>query len=231
MPRTSAVFFDVDFTLIHPGPRFQASGYLETCARYGVQVEPGRFDEAVAGAAAILDTASPQFDPQVFVDYTARIIELMGGDKAHAVKPAREIYDEWASHHHFFLYDDVAQTLRELKQRGYRLGLISNGHRSLTSFQSHFELEGLISVTVSSLEHGYMKPHASIFRAALEAMGAAAGESAMVGDSYPHDVVGAELVGMRGIWLNRDGRLSAAEPRSSVIRSLTELPQLLDSAG
>ena len=36
---TAAVFFDVDFTLIHPGPRFQASGYFETCVRHGLTVD------------------------------------------------------------------------------------------------------------------------------------------------------------------------------------------------
>lgn len=227
MSRTSAVFFDVDFTLIHPGPRFQAAGYLETCARYGVTVDPSRFDAAVAGATAVLDSADQEFDPQVFIDYTARIIELMGGDPAKAAAPAREIYDEWASHDHFTLYDDVAETLRVLKARGLELGLISNGHRSLESFQSHFEIEGLISVTVSSLDHGFMKPHASIFRAALDLARVPAAEAVMVGDSYPHDVLGAEQVGMRGVLLVRDGRNVPAATTAPVIHSLTELLPLL----
>lgn len=227
MSRTSAVFFDVDFTLIHPGPRFQASGYLETCARHGVVVDPARFDAAVAGAIVVLDEAAQEFDPQVFIDYTARIIELMGGDRARSLAPAKEIYDAWASHDHFSLYDDVDFTLRVLKERGLHLGLISNGHRSLTSFQSHFELDGLISVTISSLDHGYMKPHASIFRAALAAVRVPPEEAVMVGDSYAHDVVGAEQVGMRGILLARDGRGAPEGATSPAIRSLIELLPLL----
>ena len=223
MSRTSVVFFDVDFTLIHPGPRFQASGYQETCARYGVTVDPDRFDAAVAGATPVLDSAEQEFDPNVFIDYTARIIELMGGDPEKAVAPAREIYDAWASHDHFTLYDDVDMTLRLLKARGLELGLISNGHRSLSSFQSHFALDGLISVTVSSLEHGFMKPHASIFHAALERARVPADEAVMVGDSYPHDVVGAERVGMRGVLLARQGRGVPPGATSPVIQSLVEL--------
>jgi len=175
----------------------------------------------------MLDSTEHAFDPQVFIDYTARIIELMGGDPEMAIAPAREIHDEWASDDHFTLYDDVDATLRALKAQGIRLGLISNGHRSLSAFQSHFELHGLISVSISSLDHGYMKPHASIFRAALEAIGVPAAQAAMVGDSYPHDVIGAELVGMRGILLARDGRCLPAGVTGSVIRSLTELPALL----
>ena len=35
---TLAVFFDVDFTLIYPGPAFQGEGYRTFCERHGMQV-------------------------------------------------------------------------------------------------------------------------------------------------------------------------------------------------
>jgi HAD superfamily hydrolase (TIGR01549 family) len=224
---TAAVFFDVDFTLIHPGPRFQATGYHETCTRHGVIVDPSRFDAAVAGAAEVLDDTARAFNPQVYINYTARIIELMGGDPAASLAPAEEIYEAWGAHHHFTLYDDVEETLRLLFDRGVKIGLITNGHRPLESFSSHFEIEGLISCTLSSAQHGYMKPHASIFRAALALAGVSAQEAVMVGDSYDHDVAGAEAVGMRGVLIDRSGR-AGEPPRSvAVIRSLKELPDLV----
>ena len=40
------------------------------------------------------------------------LIELMGGEGPGVESAAREIYDEWAHHHHFSLYDDVTSTLR-----------------------------------------------------------------------------------------------------------------------
>ncbi len=222
----AAVFFDVDFTLIHPGPRFQASGYVETCTRHGLTVDPALFEAAVVGAAEVLDSTDQLFNPQVYIGYTARIIQLMGGDAARSDAPAREIYDDWAINHHFTLYDDVDATLRALKARGLRLGLITNGHRSLVSFQSHFELDGLIDVTLSSREHGYMKPHPSIFRAALELAQVTADETLMVGDSYTHDVLGAESVGMRGVLIARGG--GAPEGIASpVIQSLAELLEIV----
>lgn len=224
--RTTAVFFDVDFTLIHPGPRFQAAGYFETCTRHGLTVDAARFEAAVVGAAEVLDSTDQLFNPQVYIDYTARIIQLMGGDVAGSVTPALEIYDDWAVNHHFTLYDDVDATLRALKARGLLIGLITNGHRSLTAFQSHFELDGLIDVTLASREHGYMKPHASIFRAALELAHVQARHSVMVGDSYTHDVLGAESVGMRGVLIARGG--DAPEGIGApVIQSLEELLQIV----
>lgn len=224
--RTVAVFFDVDFTLIHPGPRFQASGYCETCARHGLTVDPNKFEAAVVGAAEVLDSTDQLFNPQVYIDYTARIIQLMGGDVARSTAPALEIYDDWAVNHHFTLYDDVDATLRELKARGLLIGLITNGHRSLTAFQSHFELDGVIDVTLASRDHGYMKPHASIFRAALELAQIPAHDAVMVGDSYAHDILGAESVGMRGVLIARGGTAPQGIT-APVIRSLTELPALL----
>jgi putative hydrolase of the HAD superfamily len=227
VPRTAAVFFDVDFTLIHPGPRFQATGYQQSCAHYGIDVDPAAFDRAVAVAASILDSEDRLYEDALFVRYTARIIEGMGGTGAHVETVAREIYADWAKHHHFELYDDVSASLRELKARGFRLGLISNSHRPLASFQSHFELEGLISVTVSSSDHGFMKPHPSIFRAALELMEVAPEEAAMVGDSRAHDVEGARAVGMRPILLARGLAPAVTDPDVVVIKSLVELADLL----
>jgi putative hydrolase of the HAD superfamily len=226
----AAVFFDVDFTLIHPGPRFQGIGYEANCARHGVAVDPAAFDAAVAGAASALDleTADQIYDAQVFLNYTRRIIELMGGSGPGVELVCREMYDDWAEHHHFSLYGDVAETLQTLRTRGMRLGLISNTHRCLASFQSHFELDHLISVAVSSSDHGFMKPHPSIFRAALQLMGVAPAEAVMVGDSLPHDVLGAREAGMRGVLLARGDRRTDAGPEVPVIRTLDELPALIE---
>lgn len=230
MARTVAVFFDVDFTLIRPGPRFQGIGYEATCLRHGIPVDRTRFDAAVAGAASILTAAAETYDPELYVRYTRRIIELMGGEGPHVDAAARELYAEWAEHQHFDLYDDAAGALRALRAMDVRIGLISNSHRHLASFQSHFELDGLIEVSVSSSEHGFMKPHPRIFEAALTMMDVPARSAAMVGDSMAHDVAGARRAGMRGILLLRGARDEPAPPDVEVIRSLDELPALLAHA-
>ena len=67
--------------------------------------------------------------------------------------------------HHFEMYDDVAPVMEELQKRGLIVGVISNSHRSLEAFREHFSLANIISVSVSGAEHGYMKPHRSIFDA------------------------------------------------------------------
>jgi HAD superfamily hydrolase (TIGR01662 family) len=225
--RTAAVFFDVDFTLIQPGPRFQGVGYHEACARRGIEVEVSCFDAAVAGAAPVLEAAGEAYDAGIYVAYTRRIIELMGGSGAGVDEVAWEIYDEWNQHHHFTLYDDVPAALSRVRAMDIRVGLISNSQRCLTSFSTHFNLAGLIDVAISSAEHGYMKPHSSIFHAALARMQVPAADAVMVGDSLLHDVIGARRVGMRGVLLARDGRAGEAEADIPVIRTLAELPDVL----
>ena len=224
-----AVFFDVDFTLIFPGPALMGEGYRRFCAAHGVDVDPARFDAAVADSSLILDEVEEQiYNDDLFIHYTASIIEHMGGRGPNVVTAAREIYAEWAANHHFEMYDDVAPVLRSLKERGLIVGVISNSHRSLDAFQEHFAIGEFITASISSAEHGYMKPHRSIFDAALDRAGVLAGQSLMVGDSLKADVEGALAAGMRAALLRRSGDMPVTVPTGvDVIRTLHEVEALL----
>ena len=224
-----AVFFDVDFTLIHPGPTFQGEGYARACAAHGIRVEAARFDHAVAASSFILDEVEePLYDDGLFIHYTASIIEHMGGRGPEVVRAARDLYEQWASNHHFTMYDDVEPVLRALVERGLTIGVISNSHRSLDAFQEHFALDGLIHAAVGSSEHGWLKPHRSIFEEALRRAGASAAESMMVGDSVKADVRGALDAGMQAVLLRRSGEVPTdLQPEVRVISTLHGLLDLV----
>ena len=233
---TRAIFFDVDFTLIYPGPTFQGAGYQSFCARHGIPVDVARFADAVASASPLLDGSEDSvYDAEIFVAFTRHIIEQMGGSGPAVDACAREIYGEWATNHHFELYDDSTPALHALSVAGFRLGLISNSHRCLDSFQSHFDLRHLIAAAVSSSEHGFMKPNASIFRAAMQLVDVQPGESLMVGDSITQDIEGALASGMGAVFLHR-GDVPHARERELrergvvTIRSLAELPAVIAAA-
>ena len=164
----------------------------------------------------------------MFIHYTASIIEKMGGRGATVVDVAREIYDQWSVNHHFEMYDDAPPVLLALQQRGLIVGAISNSHRSLDAFREHFSLGNVITVSVSGFEHGYMKPHRSIFDAALERANVKADEAMMVGDSFKHDIEGALNAGWRAVLLRRSGEVPYALPDNlPVIRTLPDLLPLL----
>ena len=226
---TAAVFFDVDFTLIYPGPTFNGDGYRLFVARYWFDVDPARFSAAVEVASKELNQKHDDiYRPQLFIDYARCVLQEMGAAGPAIELCAREIYDEWAACRHFALYDDVRPAMQALYTAGLRIGLISNTHRCLVSFQTHFKLESYISGAVSSSSHGYMKPHPSIFHEALKLIGVGPSEAVMVGDSMTHDIEGAQQVGMQGVLLARTSsprrETTASVP---VIRTLEDLPSVL----
>jgi len=169
------------------------------------------------------------YRPEPFLRYVSRVLTRMGAVGEGIEACALQIYDEWALCHHFALYDDVTPALAALHGAGYRIGLISNTHRCLDAFQSHFALEPYITAAVSSSDHGYLKPHPSIFRAALDRVGTRAEGGVMVGDSLTHDIAGARRVGMAAVLLVRSGEAPDTDG-VPVIRSLAELPDLLARA-
>ncbi len=220
-----AVFFDVDFTLIYPGPRLQGEGYRRFCQAHDVEVDAARFEQAVAAASYILDDVEePLYDDGLFIHYTATIIEHMGGRGPNVIRAAREVYAEWATNHHFEMYDDVGPMLLKLAARDLTIGVISNSHRCLDAFRDHFALNGMIKAAVSSSVHGYLKPHPSIFARAMAEAGVQPSEAMMVGDSLKADIGGALGAGMRAVLLRRSGEVPADVPGGvPVIRTLDEL--------
>ena len=232
-----AVFFDVDYTLIHPGPVFDGEGYRAFARNHGLVADPARYEVAVREASSELDRLQDQiYRPEPFVRYARRVLTGMGATGNGLDACAMEIYEEWAACRHFALYEDVRPAFAALCDAGYRIGLISNTHRSLDAFQTHFELKLYVTAAVSSYEQGYLKPHPSIFEAALAAADADAARSVMVGDSLAHDIAGAQQVGMSAVLLIRSsaphaGAIATA-PRDApwevpVIHSLTDLTAVL----
>ena len=208
-----AVFFDVDFTLIYPGPGVPGPGLPAVLRRPRRDGRCRLVRRGREGVPFIIDDVEePVYDHELFVRYTASIIEHMGGRGPGVIHAAREIYGQWATNHHFEMYDDVEPVLRALVEQGFIVGAISNSHRSLEAFCEHFSLRGLIHATVSSFEHGYLKPHPSIFEEALSRAGAEAASSLMVGDSVKADVSGALAAGMRAVLLRRSGDMPHDAP-------------------
>jgi haloacid dehalogenase superfamily, subfamily IA, variant 3 with third motif having DD or ED/haloacid dehalogenase superfamily, subfamily IA, variant 1 with third motif having Dx(3-4)D or Dx(3-4)E len=152
-----------------------------------------------------------------------------GGEPEPVARCAAAIVDEWSRCANFSLYDDVKPCLERLRAAGLAVGLVSNTNRDLGEVLESFCLSELVDGAVTSSEIGLFKPAPEIFAAALEAVGAAAAETVMIGDSYGDDIEGARGAGLAGgVLLDRDGRQAASSRASEpVIGSLDELPELL----
>lgn len=120
-------------------------------------------------------------------------------------------------------YPDTIETLLVLRKRGYRLGLISNTHwRFLEDVRDEFDK--YFSVITLSYEHGYAKPHPSIFLATLKKLGVSASLCLHVGDDPIADVQGAKEVGMRTAFIKRQKEEAYADAK---IEQLSELLNFL----
>lgn len=99
--------------------------------------------------------------------------------------------------------DGAPEMLRELKTRGYGVGLISNTGRTpgyaLRRILEQLELAPSIDVMVFSNEHGECKPQASIFEELRRGLGVRYDEMMFVGDNLYVDVHGAQRCGMRAV--------------------------------
>ena len=207
-----AVLFDVDFTLCRPGPELSAERYARIAARHGLTLDTSRYQEA--REAAVLNLKRhPELvhDESIWHHFTEEIFVGMGGAEEIASECATEIEEGWAVSENFELFEDALPALEELRAARLNIGLVSNGIRDLTEFVAHHRLD--VDAIVDSRSHGRVKPHPTIFQAALELLGVAAAEAVMVGDSLEEDVEGARALGMRAILIDREGRHPDFEPR------------------
>jgi putative hydrolase of the HAD superfamily len=217
-----AVVFDVDFTLARPGPDLGPEGYRELGRRHGLELDPSRYEDARAAAfAEVKRHPELDHDEEIWVLFTQRIIEGMGGE-GDTYAAAVEMEGRWLHSVHFELYDDALPVLELLRERGLKIGLLSNSSRDLDDFVAHHGLN--VDAVLTSHAHGKTKPHESIFRALLDQLGVGPGEAVMVGDTIEDDVEGARAVGMRAVLLDREGRYPEIEGR---LGDLRELPAAL----
>jgi putative hydrolase of the HAD superfamily len=200
-----AVLFDVDFTLCRPGPELSAERYARIAARHDIALDTTRYEEA--REAAVLNLKRhPELlhDDSIWHAFTEEIFLGMGGPAGIASECATEIERGWGVAENFELYEDVLPVLEELRAAALRIGLVSNGIRDLTEFVAHHRLE--VDAIVDSRSHGRVKPHPTIFQAALDRLEVAPAEAVMVGDSLEEDVEGARALGMRAVLVDREGR-------------------------
>ncbi|HZU67796.1 MAG TPA: HAD family hydrolase [Ktedonobacteraceae bacterium] len=139
--------------------------------------------------------------------------------------------DGWAE-----VFPDARETLLLLRERGYRIGLLSNTWWAAEWHNADLAahgLSGLFDEMVYTSDLPHSKPHPSVF---LEVAARLAVESAacvMVGDRMIDDIGGSLGAGMRGVWKQTDYPWPKAEHiiPTAVVTHLAEVPGLLREWG
>ena len=176
-------------------------------------------DQRSATLRQILEQASADLG----LDVTEAVLEEAG----------THYLNEWTPH--IVHEPDASTTLRTLKDRGIRTGLLSNTHWP-RAFHEHFlERDGLadlLDVRLYTSELSHMKPHPTVFAAALEQLGVTdPARAVFVGDRLHDDVFGGREAGMRTVWRRNDFVPSYDVEPDATIDTLSELPAVLDRWG
>jgi putative hydrolase of the HAD superfamily len=134
-----------------------------------------------------------------------------------------------------YIEADVKPTLELLRERGLKLGLVSNTAWPAAAHDpdlEHFDIKHLLECRIYSCEIGWEKPAPQIFHAALDCLGLAPDEAVFVGDFLRYDVAGAQAVGMKAVWKRVPDRPDEVDDHKIIpdatITHIGELPAVLD---
>jgi putative hydrolase of the HAD superfamily len=138
---------------------------------------------------------------------------------------------------HTYTDPDALPLFAALRDRGIRIGVLSNTLWPRTEHERVFRRDGvadLIDAAVYTSEIEWTKPHPAAFRAVLDAVGAAdPGRCVFVGDRLWDDIHGAKEVGMRAVLVPHseipDFQLGPVEGEpDAVLQRLSDLLPLVD---
>lgn len=132
---------------------------------------------------------------EIWTEYYLKSFDF---DRAALAACAEELAGMWeVTYFHRELRPEVPAMLEALRERGYRLGVISNScsEDSVFDMLEKYEIRDYFEdVTVSAVV-GYRKPHPAIFHIALRQMRVAAQNCVYIGDTRSRDVIGAKNAG------------------------------------
>jgi len=121
-------------------------------------------------------------------------------------------------------FPEVPPALAELRDRGWKLALLSNTDRDLIA-ASQKQLGVPVDLAIVAEDVGSYKPAPGHWERFFEATTAEREAHVHVGASLFHDIAPARELGLRTVWINRLGEEPGPEPD----RELTDLANLPDT--
>ena len=236
MRRIEAVLFDLDDTLHDDSYAYHSAAEevaREVAAEHGI--------DALALKAAYIDEAEGFWHRLSADDLKVKLasirasmwqsaLEAVGaGDVPDLAERSAQRYNAYRVKY-FTLFPGAVDLLRTLRDRGMKLGIVTNGlsetHREKIAL---LQISEYFDAIFLSDEVGMVKPDPLLFAHACRTLGAAPAHSAMVGDRYDRDIRGALDAGLYTIWLNvrNESLPPGATPPDATCGSIAEAGRIL----
>jgi putative hydrolase of the HAD superfamily len=218
-----AILFDLDDTLWPIAPVIlQAEETLFAWLRENAPRVAQKFTiDGLRQARLELLARRPEFQLDLGKLRRAGLVDAFEAAGEDAAKVELAMAEFFAARNAVVPYDDVLPGLLRLKGR-VLLGAITNGNADLRTIG----LEHHFKAWVSAPQLGVAKPDPAIFLAGCKALDVAPWDAVYVGDDVLLDVQGAQGIGMRGVWMNRNGsskHLEHGVEPDAIVRTFDEL--------
>ena len=210
---------DAAGTLIRPWPSVGAV-YAQTAREFGLVVEDDAIDRRFYEVFGKV-----QKDHKITSgeekDFWRQVVFAVF--KPHAEKTDldplfEELWELFARGKHWRLADGAKDTLFQLKEKGYRLAVLSNNDSRLRCVLNDLAIDSLFEKIFISSEIGIEKPETGIFREVEKAFGKEPSRFLHIGDSHSRDFEGARKAGWEALLF---GKPIIEE------RQITSFPELL----
>ncbi|MBN1784504.1 MAG: HAD-IA family hydrolase [Candidatus Bathyarchaeota archaeon] len=201
-----AVLFDLGLTLIRTASFPEI--YRQILARFGVTASLDDIARAQEATESEADTSTydDNLREEFWTNYNASLLKKLGITD-NVIFLATQIDKLWWKYSHVQVFSDVEPTLSQLKTKGLKLGLVSNGFKKdLAQILGELGLKKWFDVIVCIESCNCAKPDKEIFLYALNRLGVESHEAVFVGDSVKQDYEGAFNVGIRPFLLDREGK-------------------------
>lgn len=214
-----AVLFDLGGTLIKTAaiPEIFKS-ILQT---HGVNVPIEEIREAHRGVEESEVVEGMLEGGQDFwIGWNLKVLERVGlqADRDFLAKKIDELWWKYAD---LEIYPDVIGTLTQLKAKGVKTGVITNGlKRDYEKILDKLRLTNFFDVVVGIDTLNKAKPDKEIFLHTVNLLGVHPEQAVFIGDSVKYDYEGARHAGLKPLLIDREGKASESV---ETIRSLSEV--------
>ncbi|NXX84051.1 HDHD3 protein, partial [Urocolius indicus] len=231
MLKLRVLTWDVKDTLLRLR-RPVGQSYAAAARAQGLRVPPEELERAFRAAYGAQSQRCPNYgrgqglgSRRWWLAVVKETFRLAGASDEGALELlAEHLYRDFCGAGNWEELPGAAETLERCRQRGFRMGVVSNFDERLEDILHRCRMRHHFDFVLTAEATGFAKPDRRMFERALSLGGVPPELAAHVGDDYTRDYRAARAVGMHGFLLRAAGRgLEPGVPPEHVLPTLSHL--------